>query len=59
MFVGLIRGDCPDDFAVAENGDAAAGGQYLAQLMGDEDDGLALAHQAAQDVEQPGGLPAA
>ena len=56
MLVGLIGRDGAHHFAVTQDGDAAAGSQHLAQLVRDENDGFALAHQAAQDVEQPAHL---
>ena len=47
-----------DHMAIAQHGDAVAGGQHLAQLVRDEDDRFAFAGQAAQDVQQIAPLPA-
>ncbi len=45
-----------DDFAAPHNGDAVGQAHDLAQLMRDEDDGLVLALQNAQHLEQLIGL---
>ena len=41
-----------DDGAAAEHHDPVGRGQHLAQLVGDEDHGLALVDQAPQDLEE-------
>ena len=42
----------PMYFALAQHGDLVRNGQHLVQLVGDEDDGLAVGAHVAHDLEQ-------
>ena len=49
---GLARLDGADVLALAQHGDLVRNGQHLVQLVGDEDDGLAVGAHVAHDLEQ-------
>ncbi len=53
---GLARRPCRDDFAAAHDGHVVGDVEDLAQLVGDEDDRLALGPQLAEDGEELVGL---
>ena len=50
--LGVLRLARRHHFAAAHDGDMIGDGHDLAQLVGDEDDGLALVPQRAEDAEQ-------
>ena len=56
FFVGFSRLDSTDVFALSENGDNVGYRHYLVQLVGDEDDGLAVLLHGLQHVEELLGL---
>ena len=54
--VGVLCGDVADILALAQDGDTVTDGQDLMQLVGDDDDRLAVGLHVADDAEQLLGL---
>ena len=54
--VGVLCGDVADILALAQDGDTVTDGQDLVQLVGDDDDRLAVGLHVADDAEQLLGL---
>ena len=54
--VGVLCGDVTDILALAQDGDTVTDGQDLVQLVGDDDDRLAVGLHVADDAEQLLGL---
>ena len=51
-WVARLRIGGADHLAAAEHDDLVGDGEHLTELVGDEDDRLALVHQAADDAEE-------